>query len=204
MKIGDRVRFLNETGGGIITGFIEEDMVRVLTEDGFEFPVMKKEVIVVHARAEDFERTTEKKPEPEAGKGEEAESEREKSGKKERTLADYMNRKEKVVPTQTLKDKKADPPPGIEEVDLHIHHILSDHENLTPGEILEAQMARFTTALNGAIRSRQKKIVFIHGRGEGKLKYEIRKKLESDYPRLTFQDASFKEYGYGATLVIIR
>lgn len=195
------MRFLNETGGGIITGFIEGDMVRVLTEDGFEFPVLKKEVIVVFARAEDFERTSGKNPEPEAGR--EEEEEKEKPDKKERTLADYRDKKDGVDSTKKLIDKKTEPPPDFEEVDLHIHHILPDHESLTPGEILEAQLARFTTALNGAIRSRQKKIVFIHGRGEGKLKYEIRKKLESDYPYLTFQDASFKEYGYGATLVII-
>ena len=38
MKIGDRVRFLNETGGGTITQFPDEEIVMVLTEDGFEFP----------------------------------------------------------------------------------------------------------------------------------------------------------------------
>jgi len=202
MKIGDRVRFLNETGGGIITEFMNEEMVRVLTEDGFEFPVLKKEVIVVHAKPEDFEETGGKEPEPETG---EVKSENiEATEKKKRTLADYLDKKEQVIGANKLKDKKIKPTPAIEEVDLHIQHILSNHENFTAGEILEAQMARFTTALNGAIRNRQKKIVFIHGRGEGKLKYEIRKKLESDYPLLTFQDASFKEYGYGATMVIIK
>lgn len=193
MKIGDRVRFLNETGGGIITEFMNEEMVRVLTEDGFEFPVLKKEVIVVRAKPEDFEETGEVKSEN-----------IEATEKKKRTLADYLDKKKQVIGASKLKDKKIKPTPAIEEVDLHIQHILSNHENFTAGEILEAQMARFTTALNGAIRNRQKKIVFIHGRGEGKLKYEIRKKLESDYPLLTFQDASFKEYGYGATMVIIK
>ncbi len=202
MKIGDRVRFLNETGGGIITEFMNEEMVRVLTENGFEFPVLKKEVIVVHAKPEDFDERGGKEPEPEAGK---VKAENiEATEKKKRTLADYLDKKEKVIGANKLKDKKIKPTIVIEEVDLHIQHILLNHENLTAGEILEAQMARFTTALNGAIRNRQKKIVFIHGRGEGKLKYEIRKKLESDYPSLTFQDASFKEYGYGATLVIIK
>ncbi len=201
MKIGDRVRFLNETGGGIITQFPDEEIVMVLTEDGFEFPVLKKEVIVVHATREDFEGKGGKETEPEV---EEVKAEKgETTEKRERTLADYLDKKEKIVGSNKLKDKKMISPPDVEEVDLHINRILPDHKNLTSGEILEAQMARFTTALEGAIRNGQKKIVFIHGRGEGKLKYEIRKKLESDYPRLTFQDASFKEYGYGATLVII-
>jgi dsDNA-specific endonuclease/ATPase MutS2 len=200
MKTGDKVRFLNETGGGIITEFLNDQMVKVLTEDGFEFPVLKKEVIVVSASPEDFEGTGRKNPEPE----EEVKEEKMESTEKQRTLADYLDKKRKIVITNDLKKKEIESVPPAEEVDLHIHHILPDCENLTPGEILEAQMARFTTALNGAIRNRQKKIVFIHGKGEGKLKYEIRKKLESDYPRLTFQDASFKEYGYGATLVIIK
>ncbi len=200
MKIGDRVRFLNDTGGGIITEFIDEELVKVLTEDGFEFPVLKKEVIVVSAKPEDFEGAGRKKPEYE----DEAADEKKMETTEKRTLADYLDRKGKVVGDHKLKDKQTKSSPLAEEVDLHIQQIISDYESLTPGEILEAQMARFTTALEGAIRSNQKKIVFIHGRGEGKLKYEIRKKLESDYPGLTFQDASFKEYGYGATLVILR
>ena len=155
----------------------------------------------MHATREDFEGKGGKETEPEV---EEVKAEKgETTEKRERTLADYLDKKEKIVGSNKLKDKKMISPPDVEEVDLHINRILPDHKNLTSGEILEAQMARFTTALEGAIRNGQKKIVFIHGRGEGKLKYEIRKKLESDYPRLTFQDASFKEYGYGATLVII-
>ncbi len=32
MKIGDKVRFLNEIGGGIVTGFRGKDIVSVLKE----------------------------------------------------------------------------------------------------------------------------------------------------------------------------
>ena len=96
--------------------------------------------------------------------------------------------------------KKAD----IEEVDLHIEEILVDHRNLSAGEILTAQMDRFATALEGAMKSAVKKIVFIHGVGNGKLKYELRKKLDRKYAHLEYHDASFKEYGFGATMVILR
>jgi hypothetical protein len=48
-----------------------------------------------------------------------------------------------------------------------------------------------------------RKIVFIHGVGNGKLKLEIRRSLDRDYPQLKYQDASFQEYGYGATMVIL-
>ena len=33
MKIGDKVRFLNETGGGIVTGFRGKDIVLVEDAD---------------------------------------------------------------------------------------------------------------------------------------------------------------------------
>jgi hypothetical protein len=100
------------------------------------------------------------------------------------------------------ENKKADP--LFEEVDLHIEELVEDHSALSGREVLDIQISRFITALEGAIRGRTKRIVFIHGIGNGKLKFEIRKTLDKKYPRLKYQDASFEEYGYGATMVIIR
>jgi hypothetical protein len=91
-----------------------------------------------------------------------------------------------------------------EEVDLHVHEITDDYRDLSPGEILNIQMGRFTIALEGAILAKKKKIVFIHGVGNGKLKYEISKTLKEKHPDLVFQDASFKEYGFGATMVFLK
>ncbi len=102
------------------------------------------------------------------------------------------------------KAKKKDTNPAIEEVDLHIEELVDSKEGMSNGEILETQMSRFETALMGGVNGKTKKMVFIHGVGNGKLKHELRKKLERKYAQLVFQDASFKEYGYGATLVIIR
>lgn len=48
------------------------------------------------------------------------------------------------------------------------------------------------------------KIVFIHGKGEGVLRKEIEKQLKTKYRQHYFQDASFREYGFGATMVTIR
>lgn len=98
------------------------------------------------------------------------------------------------------------PPKGqtIEEIDLHIEEIIDDYENLSNGEILEIQLGRFETALDTALLSKVQKIVFIHGVGNGKLKYELIKKLERKYPQLKYQDASFREYGYGATMVYLK
>ena len=47
MKIGDKVRFLNERGGGRVAGFQGKDIVLVEDEDGFEVPTQLSEVVVI-------------------------------------------------------------------------------------------------------------------------------------------------------------
>lgn len=89
-------------------------------------------------------------------------------------------------------------------IDLHITELLDDVEGLSNREILEIQMERVESEMNAAIRDRVKKIVFIHGVGQGVLKQEITRLLQSKFKKYYFQDASFKEYGYGATMVILR
>ena len=91
----------------------------------------------------------------------------------------------------------------IVEVDLHIHELLDDFRGLSNSEMLEIQMRKFREELDNAMRKGIKKIVFIHGVGAGVLKLEIRKELDRMNKKLDYQDASFKEYGYGATLVRI-
>ena len=47
MKVGDKVRFLNTTGGGIVRSFKGKDQVMVEDEDGFEVPALIRECVVV-------------------------------------------------------------------------------------------------------------------------------------------------------------
>jgi dsDNA-specific endonuclease/ATPase MutS2 len=47
------------------------------------------------------------------------------------------------------------------------------------------------------------KIVFIHGKGDGVLRKAVLDLLRKSYPKAELQDASFAEYGFGATLVTI-
>jgi hypothetical protein len=116
----------------------------------------------------------------------------------------YLTReiKNKDMPVRKPKPEKKND--DICEIDLHIGEILDDYRVLSNGEILQAQLDRFTTALEGAIKSDQKRIVFIHGLGNGKLKFEVRKLLDTKYDHIKYQDASFKEYGYGATMVMLK
>lgn len=112
--------------------------------------------------------------------------------------------KERKEPKKVYQSSKKGKDEEIEEIDLHIQELTDDYSNLTNAEILDIQMSRFTTALEGAILSGTRRIVFIHGVGNGRLKHEILKTLNRKYPKLRYQDASFKEYGYGATLVMLK
>lgn len=117
----------------------------------------------------------------------------------------YLSReiKNKDIPV-VRKPKPEKKSSDITEIDLHITEILDDHRGMSNGEILKVQLDRFTTALEDALKTDQKRIVFIHGLGNGKLKFEVRKLLDTKYSHLKYQDASFKEYGYGATMIILK
>ena len=56
--------------------------------------------------------------------------------------------------------------------------------------------------LDKAMAAGVKKLIFIHGVGNGRLKLEIQNILKST-KGVTFQDASYKDYGFGATQVNI-
>lgn len=62
MRIGDKVRFLNEVGGGKVTGFRPGGIVLVADEDGFDMPVSQNEVVVIEEEAPKAEK--QKKPAP--------------------------------------------------------------------------------------------------------------------------------------------
>lgn len=118
------------------------------------------------------------------------------------TDTDFKNAiQEKEEAKPELKKSVA---PDLVEVDLHIHELLEDTRGLTNHEMLEIQMGRFRNELETAIANGTRRIVFIHGVGNGTLKLELRKELSTKYKKYYFQDASFKEYGYGATMVVLK
>jgi hypothetical protein len=90
------------------------------------------------------------------------------------------------------------------EVDLHIESLIESYKHLTNGEILKIQMNRFRNSLEEAISAKVRRIVLIHGVGNGTLKLEIRNELKRNFPEYAYQDASFKEYGFGATMVYLK
>lgn len=89
------------------------------------------------------------------------------------------------------------------EIDLHIAQLLDSTAGMSNADMLNYQMEIFHKTMMENLKHRGKRIVFIHGKGEGVLRKEIEKALKTKYKQCRFQDASFREYGFGATLVII-
>lgn len=65
-KIGDKVRFLDEMGGGTVIAIIDNRLLKIETEDGFEIPVLSSELILDYrAQASPEETLTRPRKEPE-------------------------------------------------------------------------------------------------------------------------------------------
>ena len=89
-------------------------------------------------------------------------------------------------------------------VDLHIHELLDNVRGLSNADMLNRQVDEFRRVMDANLRNHGQKIVFIHGKGEGVLRQALLKELNYRYKGHQVQDASFREYGYGATQVTIR
>lgn len=353
IKIGDRIRFLNEVGGGIVTKNIDKDWVAVLDEDGFETPFLKRECVVIDTiknlpttSVSNETQWTEKpsnpiktdvalksipyEPEPDTAYGEQLNAYlafvpvnlrqlqstsfdlylindsnyamlftlAAKKGKqlmpiehglsasntklfieqfsKEQlqdnhditvqciafkqhapytvkppfdttiTLSypdfgklhlfkenDYFEESamlfplvEKDLPAaflridaseieQAMKEKKDLPivKPAIEksqkkqsdtvELDLHSSQLLDSTAGLDNTAILHYQLKTFRETLAQYQNKKGQKIVVIHGKGEGVLRNAIIQELKTHYKHYSYQDASFREYGFGATMITI-
>ncbi len=92
---------------------------------------------------------------------------------------------------------------GILEVDLHASALLETTAGMDNTAILKYQMEKFNEAMKAVLRKKGQRIVFIHGKGDGVLRKAILTELKTKYPTCRWQDASFKEYGYGATMVTV-
>ncbi|EJX05655.1 DNA mismatch repair protein [gut metagenome] len=99
------------------------------------------------------------------------------------------------------RDKKK----GIVEIDLHIDSLLDDTTGMSNAEMLNYQLDKFREVMEQYRHKREQKIVFIHGKGDGVLRKAIIDELKRKYSNsCRYQDASFQEYGFGATMVTIK
>lgn len=90
--------------------------------------------------------------------------------------------------------------PGTYEKDLHFPSLVDFPKNYTNRQMLDIQINAARNAIEHARRSGIKKVILIHGVGEGVLREEIHSMLER-MDKLQFYDASYDKYGSGATEV---
>lgn len=88
--------------------------------------------------------------------------------------------------------------------DLHITELVDSTRGLSNADMLNLQIDRFREVMDANLKSHGQKLIFIHGKGEGVLRSAIMKELNHRYKGHDVQDASFREYGFGATQVTIR
>ena len=102
---------------------------------------------------------------------------------------------------QPARKQKAD---NTIEVDLHIHELLDNTNGMSNGDMLNYQLDVFRKTMDEYRGKKNQRLVFIHGKGEGVLRNALLKELKSKYGSCISQDASFREYGFGALLVIVK
>ncbi|MDE7074838.1 MAG: DUF2027 domain-containing protein [Odoribacter sp.] len=93
---------------------------------------------------------------------------------------------------------------NIVEIDLHADQLLETTAGMENKDILEYQLSVFRQKMDEYKLRKGQKLIFIHGKGDGVLRQRILWELETKYKRHHHQDASFKQYGYGATQVTIK
>jgi hypothetical protein len=170
-KIGDRVKFLDEIGEGIVKS-ISNGLVMVEDEHGFDIPYPPEALIkVVQLDIGEVDKRL-------AGESDQSEN---RSGHRE-----------------TFRILEGKQP--VMEVDLHLHEITDDEKGLTDHEKIEMQLTHFERSLQAAIDRRISRVIFIHGIGKGRLRDELRQRLRNK-ANCEFMDASYRTYGYGATEV---
>ncbi|MDR0865533.1 MAG: DUF2027 domain-containing protein [Candidatus Symbiothrix sp.] len=99
---------------------------------------------------------------------------------------------------------KKDKTPQIIEVDLHIDQLLDTTAGLSNADILNIQLDKFRQVMEENKNKKGQKIVFIHGKGEGVLRNAVLSELKIKHKQCPVQDASFIEYGFGATMVTVK
>ena len=92
---------------------------------------------------------------------------------------------------------------NVVEVDLHINELLDSTAGMSNSEMLNYQLDKFREVMESYKSKSGQKIVFIHGKGDGVLRKALLDELRKKYNKCRYQDASFQEYGFGATMITI-
>lgn len=177
-QISEKVGFLYEKGGGIIRRMDEKGFIYVEDELGFERPFRSNELVKIHG-------TEYHLPDDNVAQINDDDS-----------ISEFKHTIHKENQTGSRK------PIDVWEIDLHIESLLDSHLGMSNADILKVQLKELRNFYRRATEKHIRKLIIIHGVGEGVLKDEVRLFL-SGKEGIEFFDADFREYGKGATAVEI-
>jgi len=174
LEIGNKVAVLDDVLNGKVVA-VSKDFVSIQSSDGMIFNFNEKELVKIETEQHELTKF----------------SDINNGFLKEKI--DQFKPKSKLFKKQNKE--------VIMEVDLHINQLTKSVKGLDNYDMLNLQLDTAKRKVEFAIQKRVVKIVFIHGVGEGVLKSELQSLLNK-YP-VKHYDASYKQYGLGATEVYI-
>ena len=152
---GQRVKFLNDVGSAVVLR-MEGELVVVEDEDGFERSVERRELIAALEPEVEADKYGNTIPDIATLLAQDVGEKRMRELQKEFEVR-YQN-------SQATSMARRD---AHMEVDLHIHELVDDQRGLPDRAKLAIQMDHFDRMMDIAKREKLRRIVFIHGVGQG-------------------------------------
>ncbi len=180
--IGDKVKFINENLEGVVKEVLLDSTILVEAKDGFDYKVGLSEIIVVgedNSHHYNIDSTIISKK---------------VSSPPKSSLNTVLS---KYTGTTKYQFER------VVEIDLHLEELVEFPTKLEDWQKLHTQIQHAKKCLNAAFEEKVKRVVFIHGVGTGVLKTELLNVL-SNYDGIIVKDADYREYGSGATEVVIK
>lgn len=174
-KIGEKVSFLKEVGHGIVLSIESDNKIKIEDETGFERILPVSDIVKIH--------------------GDQSES-------IDKGAYEYLANEELGKSNFKNSNKRVTKSNENWEIDLHTHELLETEAGMSSTELLRYQMSCFRSFYREATNKNIKKLIVIHGVGQGVLKHEVRSFLNGQ-DGVEYFDADFRTYGKGATEIRI-
>ena len=183
------MKFLNDVGSATVVR-VEGDSVVVTDEDGFDRTVPSCELLAAPDPEQEAKSYGDKVPDlaqllmQDVGEKRMKQLQKEFEVRYQHSQATNMARRDAHM-----------------EVDLHIHELVDDQRGLPDRTKLAIQLDHFDRMMDIAKREKLRRIVFIHGVGQGVLRHQIRTALDQHHPDCSYREGDPRKYGSGATEV---